>query len=162
MPGTALGAVYKLTEVAGRPRIKVSADSNKTTIPGRKNAYRLFVGGEPASPVAVVDLMTLADEEPPQPGHPVLCRHPFDETKRLRVTPSRVQDLYQVVWDGTPVAAEPPLDGIRAGVLRQLAQFRQDHLRALNPTPYKVSVSARLYDFLHDLLASEVPVAELG
>ncbi len=106
--------------------------------------------------------MTLADEEPPVTGRPVLCRHPFDETKRVMVTPRRVEDLYSVVWDGAARHdAVRPLEQVRADVLDQLVSFRQDHLRAVNPTPYKVSVSARLYDFIHDLLASEVPIAEI-
>src|ERR671939_618275 len=163
MPGEALGAVYKLTEVDGHPRIKVSGDSAKISLPGRKNAYRLFAGsGDRAEPVAVVDLMTLADEEPPVAGQPVLCRHPFEETKRVLVTPRKVDDLLTVVWDGTAQRhALQPLEQVRAAVLEQLACFRQDHLRAANPTPYKVSVSARLYDFVHDLLAREVPIAEI-
>jgi nicotinate phosphoribosyltransferase len=171
MPGEPLGAVYKVVAVEGQPRIKVSGDPAKTTLPGRKNAYRLFAGSgssgsdtgsAPAAPVAVVDLMTLAEEEAPQVGRPVLCRHPFDETKRVLVTPRRVDDLYTVVWEGAVrSAAATPLDQARAYVLEQLAQFREDHLRPVNPTPYKVSVSARLYDFLHDLLASEVPIAEI-
>jgi nicotinate phosphoribosyltransferase len=163
MPGEALGAVYKLMEVDGHPRIKVSGDSAKISIPGRKNAYRLYVsGGGGAPPTPVVDLMTLADEEPPEPGRPVLCRHPFDETKRVLVTPSVVEDLYDVVWDGAAQReAIRPLEQVRADVLEQLAHFRQDHLRAVNATPYKVSVSARLYDFVHELLASEVPIAEI-
>jgi nicotinate phosphoribosyltransferase len=163
MPGEALGAVYKLMELDGRPRIKVSGDTAKISIPGRKNAYRLFAGSnDRAEPFAVVDLMTLADEEPPEVGRPVLCRHPFDETKRVMVTPRAVEDLYSVVWDGSAQReAIKPLEQVRADVLDQLVHFRQDHLRAVNPTPYKVSVSARLYDFIHDLLASEVPITEI-
>jgi nicotinate phosphoribosyltransferase len=163
MPGEALGAVYKLTEVDGHPRIKVSGDSAKISLPGRKNAYRLLAAsGDRAEPVAVVDLLTLADEEPPVAGQPVLCRHPFEETKRVLVTPRQVQDLLTVVWDGTAQRhALEPLGEVRAAVLEQLARFRQDHLRTANPTPYKVSVSARLYDFVHDLLAREVPIAEI-
>lgn len=37
----ALGCVYKLTQVNDQPRMKLSNDSNKITIPGRKEAYRL-------------------------------------------------------------------------------------------------------------------------
>lgn len=32
----ALGCVFKLVEVSGRPRIKLSQDLEKTVIPGRK------------------------------------------------------------------------------------------------------------------------------
>jgi nicotinate phosphoribosyltransferase len=158
--GETLGGVYKLTVASGVPRIKVSGDSAKVTLPGRKRAFRLYAG-EPAVPV--VDLLALDDEEAPRPGDRVLCRHPFEETKRLIVIPSFVQDLYEVMWDGKPnMSMVKPLGETRQYVLEQLTTFRKDHLRPVNPTPYKVSVSPKLYDFLHGLMASEVPIAEIS
>jgi len=52
-PQPALGCVYKLVEVKQQPRIKVSQDSVKVTIPGRKEAYRLFNMNDEA----VIDLL---------------------------------------------------------------------------------------------------------
>lgn len=38
----ALGCVYKLVEINKQPKIKLSEDLEKVTIPGRKDIYRLF------------------------------------------------------------------------------------------------------------------------
>lgn len=40
----ALGCVYKLVEVNGIPRIKLSQDGGKITMPGKKDAFRLYGG----------------------------------------------------------------------------------------------------------------------
>lgn len=40
--------------------------------------------------------MQKADEKPPQVGKKVLCRHPFQESKRAYVIPARVEPLYKV------------------------------------------------------------------
>ena len=58
----ALGCVYKLVSIKGHPRIKLSEDVEKVTIPGRKRCFRLF--GKDGH--ALVDLMIGDDEEPPQ------------------------------------------------------------------------------------------------
>ncbi|KAG4996266.1 hypothetical protein JHK84_027316 [Glycine max] len=55
----------------------------------------------------------------------------------------------------------PALRDIRERCINQLEQMRSDHMRRLNPTPYKVSVSAKLYDFIHFLWLNEAPVGEL-
>lgn len=39
--------------------------------------------------------------------------------------------------------------------------MREDHLRTLNPTPYKISLSSKLYDFMHTLWLNESTIAEL-
>lgn len=152
----ALGCVYKLVEVNGQPRIKLSQDLTKVTIPGRKEAFRL-IGVEG---LALVDLLIQAGEEAPRPGQRILCRHPFAEAKRAYVTPSQVIRLHQCVWDGKAIPL-PSLDEAREHLRQQLATMRQDHLRPLNPTPYKVSVSDRLYEFVHRLWMQEAPIAEV-
>ncbi len=156
----ALGMVYKLVEINGEPRIKLSQDPTKVTIPGRKDAYRLV--GENGIPL--LDLMVNSDEPAPVVGVKLLCRNPFDELRRVYVTPSAVIKLHELVWDGANggiVAPLPTLEERRTHVQEQFELIREDVVRSLNPTPYKVSVSCELYDFIHDLWMKEFPVHEL-
>lgn len=156
----ALGMVYKLVEINGQPRIKLSQDPSKVTIPGRKEAYRLVAAN--GSPL--LDLMIGCDEQPPQVGKKLLCRNPFDELRRAYVTPSAVIPLHELVWDGANggiVGTLPTLVERRKLVADQFELIREDVVRSLNPTPYKVSVSCELYDFIHELWMKEFPVQEL-
>ena len=50
----------------------------------------------PSAGHALIDLMTRSIEKPPQVGEKVLCRHPFQESKRAYVIPKRVEPLYKV------------------------------------------------------------------
>lgn len=85
--------------------------------------------------------MLREDEPAPEAGVRVLCRHPFRESIRAYVTPSRVEELYKCYWkDGAIRQPIPTLDEVRARVQDCLSSLRGDHLRHLNPTPYKVSL----------------------
>lgn len=131
----ALGCVFKLVEINNHPRIKLSQDVVKVTMPGKKNAFRLY-GTEGW---AVIDILQRDDEPPPEVGEKVLCRHPFEESKRAFVTPARVETLYKIYWkDGAIRQPIKTLEEVRARVQESLGTLRQDHLRHLNPTPYKV------------------------
>ncbi|KAL0350691.1 UNVERIFIED_CONTAM: Nicotinate phosphoribosyltransferase 2 [Sesamum radiatum] len=99
-----------------------------------------------------------------QVGERLLCRHPFNESKRAYVVPQRVEELMKCYWPGRSGKDReelPPINLIRERCIKQLEQMRPDHMRRLNPTPYKVSVSAKLYDFIHFLWLNEAPVGEL-
>ncbi|KAA3474195.1 nicotinate phosphoribosyltransferase 2-like isoform X1 [Gossypium australe] len=156
----ALGCVFKLVEINNQPRIKLSEDVSKVSIPCKKRCYRLY-GREGYS---LVDIMTGENEPCPKVGERILCRHPFNESKRAYVVPQRVEELLKCYWPGKSgkVREElPALKDIRDHCIKQLEQMRPDHIRRLNPTPYKVSVSAKLYDFIHFLWLNEAPVGEL-
>lgn len=88
----ALGCVYKMVEVNGQPRIKLSQEVSKVTIPGKKDAFRLYG----ADGYALIDLLQRSTEDVPQMKQKVLCRHPFQESKRAYVSPSRVESLHKV------------------------------------------------------------------
>ncbi|KAK9061864.1 hypothetical protein SSX86_019048 [Deinandra increscens subsp. villosa] len=156
----ALGCVFKLVEINNQPRIKLSEDVSKVSIPCKKRSFRLY-GKEG---YALVDIMSGENEPPPKVGQRILCRHPFNESKRAYVVPQHVEDLMKCYWPGSADKAReelPTLEQIREHCMKQLEQMRTDHMRRLNPTPYKVSVSAKLYEFIHFLWLNEAPVGEL-
>lgn len=156
----ALGCVFKLVEINGQARMKLSEDVSKVSIPCKKECYRLY--GREGYPL--VDIMTGQNEEPPKEGDRILCRHPFNESKRAYVVPKRVEKLYKCYWSGNSgkqCEPLPILEEIRKRCKIQLAEMRSDHMRELNPTPYKVSVSEELYTLIHDLWLKEAPVGEL-
>uniref|UniRef100_A0A0K0EMM9 Nicotinate phosphoribosyltransferase n=1 Tax=Strongyloides stercoralis TaxID=6248 RepID=A0A0K0EMM9_STRER len=137
----ALGCVYKLVAVGDIPKIKLSQEVEKISIP---------------------DLMTLENEEPPQPGKQILCRHPFEEGKRALVIPSKVEKLQELYWDHGKIAQYlPSLNEIKQHLTLSMKSIRKDHCRFVNPTPYKVSVSEKLYEFLHEIWLQNAPVGKL-
>lgn len=157
MAQPALGCVYKLVSLHGRPRIKISQEISKVTIPGRKECYRLYNSqNEP-----VIDLMVEVGQPAPLPHSRILCLHPFDNAKRAYVTPSRVESLHECVFDGKLTKPFVPIDQIRKRVIDQLSSLRSDHLRNMNPTPYKVSLTLELHTMMQKIWLQEVPIQEI-
>jgi len=154
----ALGCVFKLVQVDGQPRIKLSEDVEKVTLPGDKDAYRLY--GKDGH--CIVDLMLNTTEPPPEAGKRILCRHPFIESKRAHVVPTKAERLHQMYFKkGVVTQKLPNLEMLKERVSASLSLLRADHIRPLNPTPYKVSVTDALYHHLHDLWLQNAPVGEL-
>lgn len=133
----ALGCVYKLVEINGKPRIKLSGSKGKITIPGQKRAYRII--GKDGN--ALLDVLTSSGDPAPMVGKPILCKAPFNAAKRALVTPTKVHSLLSLVWDGREVKGceKNPL-ALRSRVIESLSLVRPDVLRLVNATPYKVSV----------------------
>lgn len=151
----ALGCVYKLVEIEGSPRIKLSQQVTKVTIPGRKDVYRLINKDN----LALADILVMAGEDKPMKGEQTLCVHPFDETKRVYIIPAEVKKLNNLVWNGKVTADMIPLAEQRKYILSQLQKIREDYARPVNPASYKVAVTSILYKFIHELWAKESPIA---
>lgn len=104
-------------------------------MPGRKDTFRLYS----ESGHALVDLIQRSVEPAPLVNEKVLCRHPFQESKRAYVIPTKVERLLNVYWeDGHISQALPNLQEIRETVQTSLKTLRSDIKRNLNPTPFKV------------------------
>jgi nicotinate phosphoribosyltransferase len=152
----ALGMVFKLVEVRDTPRIKFSNEKEKTTIPCKKNAFRLYG----SDGIAICDIMGRANDPPPQVGARVLARNPLDDKKKMFVVPSRVECLNELLWDGKLIKPLPSLEESRNRLQMQLRTIRNDITREINPTPYKVSLTSELYEYMMHLWELEVPIRE--
>ncbi|GBG59773.1 hypothetical protein CBR_g54876 [Chara braunii] len=119
----ALGCVYKLVEINGQPRIKISADPTKVTIPGKKWGYRIY-GKEG---YALLDLLMAETDCPPKIGQRILCRHPFSEAKRAYVVPQRVEPLYKTYWSGKAEAKKRQVEE----EMREWTQEQKEKMAAI-------------------------------
>lgn len=106
-------------------------------MPGRKDIYRLYN----ESGHALVDLIQRSAEPAPQVNEKVLCRHPFQESRRVYVIPSKVESLLSLCWNHGHICQDlPTLQEIKERVKNSLKILRPDIKRNLNPTPFKVTV----------------------
>lgn len=78
------------------------------------------------------------------------------------VVPSKVELLNELVWDGKLVKPLASLLDSKNRLQEQLKLIRSDITREVNPTPYKVSLSSELYDYMMHLWELEVPVREFS
>jgi hypothetical protein len=83
----------------------------------------------------------------------------FDGPARVRETPA-TKPLPSTAA-GRVTRWLPPLAHLRGRALLGVQELRSDHVRQLNPTPYKVSVSQSLHDFIKQLWLDEAPIHEL-
>ncbi|KNC48032.1 nicotinate phosphoribosyltransferase [Thecamonas trahens ATCC 50062] len=154
----ALGCVFKLVQIGDAPRIKLSQNIAKVTVPGAKLAYRLHGHDE----FPILDVMVLESEEPPRAGEPFLCRHPLNEGERVRVKPRSVEPLLTTLYSDSSVVGElPSLESVRSHCLVQQGVFKPQ-TQVKHPSPYRVYLSDALYTLLHDLWLRETAVPELS
>lgn len=151
--------IFFFLKLADEPRIKISQDVEKVTTPGRKNVYRIYgLDGK-----AICDLLTRGDEDPPVKGKEIIIQHPFAERQRAKVRPADVRPLYKLYWaDGQVQEDLPTLNRIQKYAKDQLGELRKDHVRDLNPTPYKVSFTEKLFNYMHELWTENIPIGELN
>lgn len=148
------GGVYKLVGVENQdgeivPKIKVSENVAKITIPGFKQVYRLYSRETSA---AIADVITLHDEVIDD-RQPYMIFDPEHTWKKKIITDFYARPLLkQIFKHGECIYDIPSLE-----VLREYCQTEIDGLwdevkRFENPHKYYVDFSKPLWDIRHDLL----------
>ncbi|MHC1786921.1 MAG: nicotinate phosphoribosyltransferase [Christensenellales bacterium] len=148
----ALGGVYKMSalEEGGTlvPRMKLSDNPEKVTLPGVKDLYRVY----DAQGMAFADLITLADEVVDE-SRPLTLFDPKDTWKRSTLTAYRLKRLLvPLMRGGEPVGGDSRVRDISLARAQDEKTIWDEHLRLLNPQTYKVDLSQKLWDLRSNLL----------
>ena len=140
----ALGGVYKLTAVREKdgpwkPRIKLSEQSAKISVPGILQTRRFVAGGE-----FVGDL--IYDVEDGEPSRTLIDM--LDVTRRKTVPPDAPHEelLVPVMRAGKIVYAPPPLADSRELTRQQIGHLHKGILRFVNPHQYPVGLDPTLHE----------------
>lgn len=148
-PDAALDGVYKLALADGQPRIKISDNLAKTTLPGLKQTLRLsdangqFVG---------IDAIVGENEALPE-----RLLHPFETHKSMHV-PAGLKAtplLHPVMAQGQRLRPAPSLGEIQAHCRQRLALLPPEYQRFEYPHQYKVGISPALHELRETLRTSQ-------
>ena len=137
--GGALGGVYKLVRVADEPKLKLTSDVSKATLPDRKRLLRAVA----PDGSFIQDIITLQDEEV-LPG--ALVYDPANPLQHVHIPPRAllVEVRNRVMEQGARCAAAPTLDSSAERAVQELSRLPEGCHRLVNPHIYKVSISSGL------------------
>ncbi len=145
-PDAALDGVYKLAFSNGKPRIKLSENVGKVTLPHRKQVFRILDNDNNFSGADAVTLINEQDLD--------VMYHPLYPLKSLSVQDRKKETLLHKVMGNGARLSEP----VR---LTEIAQYSKERLKQLPgefkrfnyPHVYKVGLSGSLRDERDRLIA---------
>ena len=151
------GGVYKMAAIEDEngnviPKIKLSENTSKITLPGFKQCWRLF---DRESGKAIADVITLRDEIIDDTKEYVLF-DPEHNWKRKTVTDYIARPLQvQVFEKGKLVYNSPTATKIREYKEQQVESLWEEVQRFEKPHKYYVDYSQKLYDLYTEMLSRE-------
>jgi len=145
----ALGGVYKLAEINGQPKLKISNDPWKITNPGYKKIVRIY--GK-SNGMALADLIML-DKETIDTTKPLTIFHPMHVWKKRTITDYYIKELLQPIFiDGECVYKSPSINTMQQKVMDEKASLWPTFKRMVNPHVYHVDLSEKLWSMKQGLL----------
>lgn len=139
----ALGAVYKLISIEDEQgnmvdTIKISANPEKISTPGRKKVYRIM---NKTNHRSEGDYIALEDENP-QSENRLKMFHPVHTFIAKFVTNFEAVELHHtIIENGELVYQIPTIQEIQSFVLENLNVLWDEYKRLLNPAEYPVNLS---------------------
>ncbi|MFE6169786.1 nicotinate phosphoribosyltransferase [Viridibacillus arvi] len=144
----ALGAVYKIVAIEKEngqmeDTIKISANAEKVTTPGKKKLYRII---DRENGKAEGDYITMFDEEP-QLEERIKMFHPVHTFISKFVTNFEAKNLHtKVVENGEVIYESPSVQAMREYAAENLELLWDEYKRSLNPEEYPVDLSQKCWD----------------
>ena len=142
----ALGGVYKLVEILGKPRVKVSNNVDKSTLPAKKDIYRLY----DETGMEIADLLTIAGETV-EAGE-ISGFQVYPDSKPITIKAAEAKPVLMVVWEN----GKCHVDGVhevRERVMNAMHTFNPHVMAVKDEKPYCVMISQKLHKLLTDLIA---------
>ena len=146
--GGALGGVYKLVRVAEEPKLKLTSDLSKATIPDRKRVLRAV-----APDGSFIQDVIAKDGEELAPGD--LVYDPANPLQKVHIPPNAqfIEVRGAVMEHGSRCAPATLLANAADLCARELQLLPDGCHRFVNPHVYKVSISAGLNKLRLKLIA---------
>ncbi len=147
------GGVYKLAaiEKSGEiiPKIKVSENSEKITIPGFKQVFRLY---EKDTDKAIADVITLFDEKIDwnEPYELFDLEHTMEKKKIKNFKAEKL--LIKIFEGGKQIYTSPDIEEIRENCSKEIEKLRDEVKRFDNPNKYYVDLSEKLWNLKEKIL----------
>ncbi|MGJ8550160.1 nicotinate phosphoribosyltransferase [Winogradskyella wichelsiae] len=136
-PDASLGGVYKLSAYNGAPRIKLSENIEKTSLPSKKQVFRMIDANGMFYGADVIALFSEASVTE--------MTHAYDPTKSLNLTGFVHEPLLEKVMEnGKKVNAPRSVQAIADYSKSRLAQLPEAYKRFENPHKYKIGLSQKL------------------
>lgn len=145
----ALGGVYKMAEIDGKPKIKISDDPWKITNPGYKKIVRFY---SKSNHMALADQLYL-DGETIDDSKPLTIFHPMHTWKKMTLRDFYHKELLVPVFvKGQLVYDKPSIRDIAAHLVDEKATLWPAFKRMVNPHVFHVDLSQRLWKMKQRLL----------
>lgn len=146
------GGVFKLSAITENnilvPKIKLSENVAKTTIPGFKQVYRFFDENN----MAMADVITMFDEEINGNEEYVLFHPEYTYKKKTVINFKLVKLLVPIFLGGKLVYDKPNLEEIRSYHKEQMDSMWDEVKRLEQPHQYYVDYSQKLWDLKTSLI----------
>jgi len=140
----ALDGVYKLVENNGNPRLKISENIEKITMPGKKKLIRYL----DKDGMFFRDGILLENEKTTD-----RLFHPFHSNKNTEMSKYTSEELmHKVMENGEILIKNQTPAEINGYLQKRFAQLPEGHKRFISPHIYKVGVSSNLFNLRDQML----------